>query len=66
MAGYSSFPQHRRVALTTYPCVKRLEKRPKADECPSKVANNPHIDSGHSKSLFPYSSTKHGFVNNPG
>jgi hypothetical protein len=30
------------------------------------VANNPHIDSGHSKSLFPYSSTKLGFVNNPG
>jgi hypothetical protein len=40
--------------------------RPKVDECPSKTANSPHIDSDHSKSRFPYSSTKLGFVNNPG
>ena len=33
---------------------------------PSKAANSPHIDSDHSKSRFPYSSTKLGFVNNPG
>ncbi len=40
--------------------------RPKTDECPSKAANSPHIDSDHSKSRFPYSSTKLGYVNNPG
>jgi hypothetical protein len=34
--------------------------------CPSKAANSQHIYSDHSKSRFPYSSTKLGFVNNPG
>ena len=38
----------------------------KTDECPWKVANSPHIDSNHSKAHPPYSSTKLGFVNNPG
>jgi hypothetical protein len=33
---------------------------------PEKAANCPHIGSNHSKSRCPYSSTKLGFVNNPG
>jgi len=40
--------------------------RGKADEDPSKAAKSPHIDSDRSKSRSPYSSTKLGFVNNPG
>ena len=50
---------HERSGLLRLVCAE-------ADRYPRKAANRPHIDSNHSKSRSPYSSTKLGFVNNPG
>ena len=50
---------HERSGGLRFACVE-------ADEDPSKAANSQHIDSDHSKPRSPYSSTKLGFVNNPG
>jgi hypothetical protein len=40
--------------------------RRELDEYSRRPPNSRHIDSNHSKSRSPYSSTKLGFVNNPG
>jgi hypothetical protein len=65
--GSASAPYSSRLARIIHERSGGLRfARGKADEDPSKAAKSPHIDSDRSKSRSPYSSTKLGFVNNPG